>query len=260
MENEIIEHESSEVVITDQPPLSQYDKLLEISIQKGADLSQIEKLIDLKIKYDNEQARKAYTAAMAQFKSKCVVIKKDRRVSFEINDGKDEMSYFHASIGNIVNSSAPALAECGLSARWDIQQKEARIYVTCIMSHRDGHSESVTLDGSPDTGGKKNSIQQVSSTITYLQRYSYLAITGLAVEEQDDDGKGAGPVIEYITEEEQKTIKSMIEDNDLNLDLFKKWAKVEDFNQIKSDKFSQVVSKINISIKNAKEKANNENS
>ena len=63
-----------------------------------------------------------------------------------------------------------------------------------------GHSESVTLSAPPDDSGKKNNIQQIASTVTYLERYTLLAATGTAVKEQDDDGSASGMSEELITD------------------------------------------------------------
>ena len=52
--------------------------------------------------------------------------------------------------------------------------------MTCVLSHRDGHFEETTLTAGRDDSGKKNAIQQVGSTITYLQRYTLKAALGLA--------------------------------------------------------------------------------
>ena len=65
--------------------------------------------------------------------------------------------------------------------------------VTCRITHRMGHSEEVSMSAFKDDSGKKNAIQQVASAITYLQRYTLLAATGLAThEQQDDDGAATG--------------------------------------------------------------------
>jgi hypothetical protein len=57
-----------------------------------------------------------------------------------------------------------------------------------------GHSEEgAVLEGAPDTSGSKNSIQAVGSTVSYLERYTLLAATGLAAKDQDDDGRGGAP-------------------------------------------------------------------
>ena len=47
--------------------------------------------------------------------------------------------------------------------------------------------ESTTLSGPPDTTGSKNDLQSIGSTISYLQRYTLLALTGLATFDMDDD-------------------------------------------------------------------------
>lgn len=65
------------------------------------------------------------------------------------------------------------------------------IRVTCVLTHSRGHSERVWLQAARDDSGNKNSIQAVGSTVTYLQRYTLLAATGMAVQDQrDDDGAG----------------------------------------------------------------------
>jgi ERF superfamily len=63
--------------------------------------------------------------------------------------------------------------------------------VTCILTHQMGHSEETTLAGAPDNSGSKNSIQAIGSTVTYLERYTLLAATGLAAANGDNDGQGA---------------------------------------------------------------------
>ncbi len=77
------------------------------------------------------------------------------------------------------------LAAHGFSHRWDTKQADGRIEVSCILTHNLGHSESTTLEASPDSSGKKNAIQQVASTVTYLQRYTLLAACGLATKDMD---------------------------------------------------------------------------
>ena len=55
-------------------------------------------------------------------------------------------------------------------------------------------SHVITMAAGPDGSGGKNAIQAIGSTVSYLERYTLLAATGLATEDQDDDGRGANPV------------------------------------------------------------------
>jgi hypothetical protein len=99
--------------------------------------------------------------------------------------------YRHATLDNVSGLIGEALAAVGISHRWETEQLDGgQIRVTCVLTHERGHSERVPLQASPDSSGAKNSIQAVGSTVTYLQRYTLLAATGMAVKDQDNDGAG----------------------------------------------------------------------
>lgn len=158
------------------------------AMQKGADIAQIEKFMDLQMKWEADQARKAFVSDMAEFKKDPPRITKDKQVAF------NGTSYMHATLGNVTSAIVEGLARNGFSHRWDTEQQGANIVVTCILTHKQGHSERTTLSATKDDSGKKNSIQQMASTVTYLQRYTLLSATGVATNDQDDDdGAGAAP-------------------------------------------------------------------
>lgn len=244
------------------PPLaqpiatSQADRLIELAIQNNADVDRLDKLLELKERYEKEEARKSYTAAMAAFKGEDIVITKDRTVRFPHKDGPGETSYKHASLGNIISIAVPRMAAHGLSHKWESKREGDRIEVRCVVTHRDGHSESTEWWPGPlDASGKKNPIQQAASTVTYLERYTFLMITGLAVEEQDDDGAhGADDTKpELITEDQALSIHAKITDNDLDMDIFMGWLKrsqkCDSIEAIPVALFDFVMNKIEKSIK-----------
>lgn len=161
-------------------------------LQSGMALAEMKGMLELQERWEANEARKAFAAAMAAFKANPPTIEKDKSVGYENKDGSFT-GYRHASIGNVVGTIVAGLAAQGLTHRWSIDQAD-QITVTCTVTHERGHSESVTMRASRDDSGKKNPIQQVASTITYLQRYTLLAATGLATNDQpDDDGRDAGP-------------------------------------------------------------------
>ena len=162
--------------------------LLQIAVEKGADLDRLERLMNMQIQWDEHQAKRAFVAAMAGFKSEDLRIYKDKQVSYQSKGGRTE--YAHATLGNVVATIAPALARHGLSHRWETKQDRGFITVTCSLTHQDGHSEEISLSSGADESGGKNSIQAIGSTVSYLQRYTLLAITGLATSDYDDDGNG----------------------------------------------------------------------
>lgn len=162
------------------------------AMKNGGSIEQIRDFMQLQREWEADQARKQFVADMAEFKKNPPTIVKDKLVGYENKDGTFT-GYKHATLGNVTNAIVEGLAQHGFSHRWDVKQEGALITVTCRITHRMGHSEDVTMQAAKDDSGKKNQIQQVASAITYLQRYTLLAATGLATHDQaDDDGAAAG--------------------------------------------------------------------
>lgn len=160
--------------------------LITLAVERGASVDQLERLFALKVQYEKHEAEKAMNEAMAAFHAEPVVILKRKHVEFASQKGL--VSYNHAELSDVTDAIAPALGKHGLSFRWDVKQEQQKVVVTCIVSHRLGHSFSVTMDGPLDDSGLKNRIQQAGSTVTYLQRYTLLAAIGKSTKGTDNDG------------------------------------------------------------------------
>ncbi|WP_166454786.1 ERF family protein [Duganella aquatilis] len=158
---------------------------------RGASMDELRTFIELQERLEANQARKAYVAAMAEFKRTPPQIMKDKAVGYYNKDGSFT-GYRHSTLGAVCGAVVEALGTHGFSHRWDTEQPDSgMIAVTCAITHAMGHCETTRMVAPPDNSGKKNAIQQVASTITYLQRYTLLAACGLATNEQlDDDGRG----------------------------------------------------------------------
>lgn len=187
--------------------------LLQMAVAQGADLDRLERLMALQERWEAGEARKAFVAAMTAFKSEPLEIFKRKQVGYSDKNG-NFVGYKHAELSDIADVVVPAMARHGLSHRWDIKKESNRVVVSCIVTHKLGHSESVTMDAAPDDSGKKNSIQQVASAVTYLERYTLLAATGMSTKEQvDDDGAGfgddgagaKGPSVDEVCQEVEAT-------------------------------------------------------
>lgn len=162
--------------------------LLRIVTERGASVQEISAFMDLMERQEAKVARQAFVRAMAEFKKNPPDIYKNKRVEHS------GISYDHATLGNICEQIIGALAEHGISHKWTIEQPgTGMIRVTCTLTHDMGHSETTSMEAPADNSGKKNPIQSIASAVTYLERYTLLAATGIAVKEQgDDDGRGAG--------------------------------------------------------------------
>jgi len=154
---------------------------------KGASLEQIEKMMDLVERHDKREAEKAYNAAFAAFKAEAIRIIKNRAVTAGPLAGKS-----YAELFSVVDAVTPALSRNGLSASWKLTKDEKDwLEVTCTLKHSAGHAETVSMGGPPDAGGAKSTIQARASTISYLERYTLKAITGVAEGGDDNDGGSA---------------------------------------------------------------------
>lgn len=193
MESQITRHEFPETREIEKREPTPMD-VIQIAVSQGADVDKLTKLFDLQMRWEANQAKKAFDAAMQEFKKDPPEIEKNKLVSF------GQTNYKHATLDHVCDRVAEALSKHGISHRWRVSQEEGTIRVSCILTHSMGHSEETTLAAGPDTSGSKNAIQAIGSTVTYLERYTLLAATGLAAANMDDDGQAAGPKMEKLQE------------------------------------------------------------
>jgi hypothetical protein len=114
--------------------------------------------------------------------------------------------------------------------------------------------ESVSLTGQPDTGPGRNAIQAIGSTITYLQRYTLMAITGTAASDQDDDGKGSARS-EYITDEQADEVTALLHSTGSDFAGFLRWAQVETVHEIGRKDFRRILAALEAKAKKQRDEA-----
>ncbi len=181
--------------------------MLASALKSGVDPATLEKLMDLADRHTATEARKAFVVALNEFKRNPPEILKNKSVAF----GTGKAAYRHASLDNVSGVIGKGLSAVGISHRWDTEQLEGGlIRVTCVLTHALGHSERTPLQAMPDNSGSKNSIQAVGSTVSYLQRYTLLAATGMAVADgSDDDGRQGKKMSEGMVADFEAAIESL---------------------------------------------------
>lgn len=151
-------------------------------------MERVNQAFDFYERVEKRNAKIAFDHALAKARSEIKPIIKSRSVEFGTGDKKT--SYKHETLADIANAIDGILAAHGLSYRFRTQSgPNLPISVTCILAHEAGHFEENTLVAPPDGSGSKNPIQQIGSTVVYLQRYTLKASVGLAAA-HDDDGNG----------------------------------------------------------------------
>jgi len=201
-----------------------YVQMIAVAAAQDVDVEKLEKLMDLQERWEDRSAKKEYLTALASFAENPPVIAKDK-----VNTQYDSN---YVSLENTTNTLVAALAPFGLKHRWTIDQS-AGIAVTCILSHVGGHSETVTIVGPPDTTGKKNEIQQIKSTITYLKLATLESVTGTAsaTGSLSDDGNSYGATT--ITLEQAAGLRDEVAAIEGDEKFFCNWlCKVDSFDEI----------------------------
>ena len=201
------------------------------TLSPDCDVAKLEKIFDMKERWEATEARRAFIVASSAFRAEAPRLMKNRRVEFQTSKGRTE--YYHATLDSIAEALARVLSKVGLTYRWETQQVDGSIRVRCILTHVLGHSESVSLEAPPDQSGGKNSIQAVASTVSYLQRYTLLAITGLATSDQDDDGACE----DFITEDEEAQLVELMEASGADKAKFLAYLKILTISQLPGGRF-----------------------
>lgn len=228
----------SNVVKIDQPEQSAVIMtpmaMLDRAIAQGAGIETLEKLMGLQERWEANQARKAFDEAMAAAKAEIPTITKNREVDFTSTRGRT--NYRHEDLAEIAKTVDSILGRHGLSYRYRVASNvNEPVSVTCIISHRAGHSEETTLSAGRDDSGNKNSIQAVGSAITYLQRYTLKAALGLAAS-NDDDG-GSSETVEYISRDQLTALVNLCDDVGADKEKFCKYLRVGSLAEIPKSQF-----------------------
>lgn len=159
------------------------------------DLHKFESLLRLQREAEQEQARRAFNADMAE-------------VQNEIGDiarsGKNpSFNNPYAKLEDLDREARPIYTGHGFSVRYGSALSSpnappllpGNMRMVLIISHRNGFIEEHHLDGPLDTqsGARaRTAIQAVGSTVTYLRRYLLQMVLNLvpAGDPSDDDGDG----------------------------------------------------------------------
>lgn len=161
----------------------------------SVDIDKMERLFRMKLDMEARAAKAAYLQALAKMQPELPVITKNGVISKNEKDergqktGKQEAMTKYAKWEDVVEGITPILAAHGFSLSFRIAQPtEARVAVSGVLGHRDGHTEETTLALPIDSSGAKNNVQGWGSSVSYGKRYTALALLNISARGEDDDG------------------------------------------------------------------------
>lgn len=146
----------------------------------------LRELMAMQREYEANEARKAYTGALVLLKRDLpTVIDKDKVVSFETRGG-GKTTYQQATLAHVMDEITEPLTQHGFALTFHPATRDGRVYMTCKLTHAAGHCTETTIDAPIDNSGGKSAVQGVGSTITFLERYTALALLGIATRDMPE--------------------------------------------------------------------------
>lgn len=196
--------------IISSPENNQILSIIErIALTPGADMAALEKMIDLQERILNKNAASVFAAAFAEMQIDLPEIVEKSAIRHGEGE-KSKLISKYASFEDINEAVKPVLAKHGFGVSFRIDQSEGKIKVTGILSHKGGHSESTDMVLPADTGGAKNAVQAIGSSVHYGQRYVLRALLNISTRGADDDGNKA--VSSSLTDFQKEALKTILAD------------------------------------------------
>lgn len=162
-------------------------------LEAHPDPAALRELLAVQHSWEQEEARKAFERAMVALKRELpTVLARDKTVDFTGSTGK-RTRYTHTSLAAAMEAVTGPLTEHGFSLAWvPATDDKGRVSVTCRLTHTEGHSKETTIAAPIDSSGNKSPAQGVASTITLLERYTALALLGIATADQEEPKPAPG--------------------------------------------------------------------
>jgi hypothetical protein len=184
--SELTIHQPNEVATQREPTMLEI--IREVASSPTADLSKLEKLLELQERVEARQAKTAYQQAMKAAQEEMEPVRRDGQ-----NDSNRSR---YARLETIDRAIRPIYTKHGfcLSFGSEEPRKAGAVRVTCKCLHIGGHAEPFELEADLDMtgpGGKANKtgVQGLGSSVSYLRRYLTLMIFNIQLTNEDNDGQ-----------------------------------------------------------------------
>jgi hypothetical protein len=182
-----------------------------LSVNPNFNIETLNALLAARREEEDRAARRAFNAALASAKGEIEPILKKHEVDFSTSKGRTR--YKHETLDDISRAVNPVFARYGLHTRFKSRQEGNRVFVSTILSHADGYTETTDpLEGVADPGSTSmNPFQALGSGLTYLARYSLRMALGLAAG-ADDDARAMSPSSPKVSADQANELERLFEE------------------------------------------------
>lgn len=169
--------------------------LVERVLQHNPTAETLREVITLQRESEAAAARRAYESAFVELKRDLpLILNRDQTVDYTNKEGR-RTYYKHTSLAHALEEITPHLINYGFAMTWQTENlADGRVKVIAKLKHRGGHEEPSSLTAPPDSSGNKSVPQAIASTVTLLERYTGLALLGIATADmKEPTGEDAKP-------------------------------------------------------------------
>ncbi|MEG3078528.1 ERF family protein [Halomonas sp. 5021] len=154
------------------------------AMNPDVDIDKMERLLQMQERVMERQASMDFNTAMAAMQDELPSI---------AERGQSHNGHY-ATFEDINDVAKPIMKRHGFAVSFRVHNIQGGIEVTGVLMHKSGHREETTMTLPLDDSGKKNSVQQVGSSVSYGKRYVMSALLNITTRGQDGDGNSATPV------------------------------------------------------------------
>lgn len=231
-------------------------QLIQMALEKGADVDKLEKLIALHERVSDRRAAIEFAEAMAAFQAECPPITHSRKAKITTSSGGG-YEYTYAELDAIARAVNPILAKHGLSYSWDTSINEKGwLHCTCTVRHINGHVASPANFSLPTESSNPgmSAQQKVASATTFAKRQSLIAALGITTSDDDFDGGGASVDPRPISAKQLQEIEDLVTEAQPDLPKFLAHLGVTALPQLPLSRYREAVSFLRQKIEQDKKK------
>lgn len=199
----------------------------------------LEKLCDLKFKTEDRDAGREFARDFAAMQSEMPDIKATKPVPNK--DGT--LRYRFAPYEEIMDSVQPLLRRYGFAVSYSSSWDAPRVTMTCILTHRGGHTRENSFAVRVGQGPPGASDSQCDgAAMTYAKRGALCNALNIVVD-HDDDGRVQGDPTP-ITASQAADLRAKCEDVGADKKRFLEFAGAATFEQVQADKLDSLLKEL----------------
>ena len=174
-----------EVAIKNQAEIQQSESaaimsvIERVAMSPDADINKLEKMLEMQERVLDRNAKQAFTAdlsSMQEFLPRVV----------EHGEGHNKAKF--AKLEDINDAIRPVLHKFGFAVTFRVKHESSLVWITTVLSHKQGHSEETSIPLPLDNSGSKNAVQAVGASISYGKRYGICAMLNISTGDDVDGG------------------------------------------------------------------------